>query len=369
MRRSFGVVVCLLLVCFAQVGNALAEEAYPEKIASKEVTSANIAATEAEIRKTRGTLVLYFENDLFYDTDRYYTNAVQARYITPPLRSLSENDLLPDALDMFMDGAQNLQHSGSTQYNISIGFGQVLYTPEDTDTTVLQKDDRPYAAHLYGFFALHAKQDMMMDTTELTLGMVGPSAQGETAQNEVHRMRGMETSKGWNNQLRDEPTAMLTWTRNYRLNSDAGAAGWGWDILPYHSLTAGNVLTQAAVGGEMRYGWNLPRDFGTSLIRPGASIDAPTDNPALQRNDDEFGWYLFAGTEGRAVARNMFLDGNTWRSSHHVTKNNFVGELNGGVAFLISGMRVAYNHVYVTKEFTKQNGGQNYGSISLAVPF
>lgn len=349
MKRMFWSVCCLLLLVCAQ--------------------SAYAAAEEAEAGKSRGTFVLYFENDLFYNTDRYYTNAVQARYITPPLRALSENAFLPDALDGLMDGAQQFHSRESKQYNISIGLGQVLYTPDNTATPELQRYDRPYAAHLYGFIALHAKQDMMMDTTELALGIVGPSAQGETAQNEVHRLRDMETAKGWNNQLRDEPTAMLTWTRNYRLNPDAGGAGWGWDVLPYHSLTVGNVLTQAAAGGELRYGWNVPRDFGTSLIRPGASIDAPTDNPDLQQKNDGFGWYFFAGAEGRAVARNMFLDGNTWRNSHSVAKNSFVAELNGGVAVIIDGIRVAYNHVYVTEEFSRQKSGQNYGSITVAVPF
>ena len=331
--------------------------------------SAHAAEDDTSVRKTKGSLVLYFENDLFYSTDKYYTNAVQARYITPPLRSLSENAILPQALDGLMDEAQKLQHSGTKQYNVSIGFGQALFTPKDTDISTLQRHDRPYAAHLYGFLALHAKQAMMMDTGEVTVGIVGPSAQGETAQNEVHRFRGMETAKGWHNQLRDEPTLMLTWTRNYRVNPNAGAVGWGWDILPYHSLTAGNALTQATAGTELRYGWNLPRDFGTSVIRPGANIDAPTDNPALQRKSDDWGWYVFTGGEGRAIARNIFLDGNTWRSSHHVTKNNFVAELNAGVAFIVGGVRVAYNHVYITEEFSNQSGGQNYGSITMTIPF
>lgn len=350
MRRVLFNGFLLLALCFAQPAHAAEED--------------------AGTQKTRGKLVLYFENDLFYDTDKYYTNAVQARYITPPLRSLSDSGGFSGAFDGLIDESEKQQHPGTTQYNISFGVGQALFTPKDTDTSALQKNDRPYAAHLYGFVALHAKQAMVMDTAELTLGIVGPSAQGETAQNEVHRLRGMEIARGWHNQLRDEPTLMLTWTRNYRLNENAGAVGWGWDILPYHSLTAGNLLTQAAVGTELRYGWNLPRDFSTSIIRPGSGVDAPTDNPALQRKSDEWGWYLFAGTEGRAIARNMFLDGNTWRSSHHVTKNNFVADFNVGLAFIVNGMRIAYNHVYVTEEFEKQKGGgQNYGSITMTIPF
>jgi lipid A 3-O-deacylase len=38
-----------------------------------------------------------------------------------------------------------------------------------------------------------------------------------------------------------------------------------------------------------------------------------------------FGWCLFASFEGRAVARNIFLDGNTFTDSHSIDKKTFVG--------------------------------------------
>ena len=326
---------------------------------------ARAADSEPESGKSRGSLVLYFANDLFYDTDKYYTNAVQIRYITPSL------DLFPTvAPPEGRSAGPETQPPKVREYFMSFGAGQALFTPENTATTELQKNDRPYAAHLYGFAALHIKRPMTMDTAELSLGVVGPSALGEAAQNEIHRLRGFELAKGWRNQLHDEPALMLTWTRNYRLNEEAGAIGWGWDLLPYHSLTAGNVLTQAAVGAEVRYGWNLPGDFTTSVIRPGSGIDASATNPALQRKNDGWGWYVFAGAEGRAIAHTIFLDGNTWTDSHSIEKRPLVGEVSAGVALLISGMRITYQHVYMTKEFRAQKGGgQNYGSITLTIPF
>ena len=323
----------------------------------------SVSATEPEPAKNRGSLVLYFANDLFYDTDKYYTNAVQIRYITPPL-DLFPAVVSPDAL------ADAPQPPTIREYFISFGVGQALFTPENTASTELQKNDRPYAAHLYGFAALHIKRPVIMDTLELSLGVVGPSALGETAQNEVHRMRGFELANGWRNQLHDEPAVMFTWTRNYRLNENAGSVGWGWDILPYHSLTAGNVLTQAAVGAELRYGWNLPRDFSTSVIRPGSGIEGTSANPALRRKSNGWGWYVFVGAEGRAIAHNIFLDGNIWTDSHSIEKKPFVGEFSGGVALLINGMRLTYQHIYISREFRAQRGGgQNYGSITLAIPF
>ncbi len=336
--------------------------------------SLNITAFAMASEKTDGdeptsTLVLYFENDLFYKNDGYYTNAVKFRLISPPLAKLAESGVLPGIFDGLLENIERLQHSNTIQYNISGGAGQSIYTSGDTKISELQKDDRPYAGFLYGFLALHAKQAHMMDTFELTAGIVGPSALGKPAQNEVHRLRGIRTAKGWGNQLHDEPVGMLTWGRNYRLNPQSAWSGWNWDILPYHTLTAGNVLTQATIGSEVRLGWNLPPSFGSSQIRPGSSVRAPNPDGEQGRTRKAWGFYFFAGAEGRGVARNIFLDGNTWKNSHSVSKEPFVGELNFGAAVTINTVQIAYQHVYLTEEFKKQSGGQNYGSITITVPF
>ncbi len=368
------VISALLLVCCLQVVALAKSVSTGAEENSSQAPSATQPLEEPnnqKIQKTPAiaTVVLYFENDLFYDTDKYYTNAVQLRLISPPLNRLIDNKILPDVFDGLLDKTEDIQ-SNTLQYNLSAGFGQIIYTPEDTDARELQQEDRPYAGHLYGFLAIHAKRQHIMDTAELRFGIVGPSALGEQAQNETHRFRGFDTAKGWQHQLRDEPTLGLTWTRNYRLNHEAVNNGWNWDALPYHSLTAGNALTQAAAGVELRYGYNLPGSFASSQIRHGSGIDAPLPEDKRHLQTDKLGYYLFAGLEGRAIAHNIFLDGNTWKSSHSVDKNIFVGEFNLGVALIYDGMRIAYNHVYKTKEFENQSGsGQHFGSITLSFPF
>ncbi|WP_178139292.1 lipid A deacylase LpxR family protein [Desulfovibrio litoralis] len=344
-------------------------DAYAEKDKNQADSEQDKQNTEDTIVIPKGSLTIYFENDLFYNTDKYYTNAVQMRFVSPPLASFADNNILPDFCDELLNKIQKLQDEDNIQYNVSIGMGQSIYTPKDTYTTLLQKDDRPYAGYLYGFLALHAKQETQMDTFELTGGIVGPSALGEQSQNEVHRIRGFETANGWEHQLRDEPAFMFSWSRNYRLNKDSAWSGWNWDILPYHTMSVGNIFTQATIGSEFRFGWNLPSSFGTSLIRPGSSVDAPTPRSKKSVEEQQYGYYLFAGAEGRAVAHNIFLDGNTWKDSHSIEKNNFVGELNGGVAVTINEVRISYTHVFTTREFKGQPRPQNYGSITVMMPF
>ncbi|MDL2260152.1 lipid A deacylase LpxR family protein [Deltaproteobacteria bacterium OttesenSCG-928-K17] len=321
-------------------------------------------------KRAVGAVSIYLENDIFYNTDQYYTNAFKVRFISPSLNSLADNGISHDFFDGLMDKVEQIGRSKATQYNVSIGFGQSLYTPNDTQVKTLEVDDRPYAAHLYGFLGLHIKEPRLMDTYELSLGMVGPAALGRQTQNTVHRIKGVDTAKGWANQLHNEPAVGLSWTRNYRVLPNGEGPGWNWNILPYHSVTLGNVLTQAAVGTEMRFGYNLPRSFGTSQIKPGSSVNAPSDSPLESGQDPDWNIYFFAGAEGRAVARNIFLDGNTWKSSHSVKKKPFVGELNAGLAVTINGITVSYNHVYLTREFKKQPvKKQEYGSINITIPF
>ncbi|UZP65915.1 lipid A deacylase LpxR family protein [Desulfovibrio mangrovi] len=312
------------------------------------------------------TLILYFENDLFGGTDQYYTNAVRVTAISPDLVNWAESRDLPDMLD---NAIMSLPFAGDDDalYNVSLSLGQSIYTPSDTQARGLQEDDRPYAGFLYGAVGLHAKKGRRLDTLEFTLGVVGPYALGETAQNEVHSLRHLKTAKGWDNQLHNEPGLMVAWERTFRMNKELGT-GWDWDALPHFGATAGNVMTYANAGGELRFGWNLPSDFGTSLIRAGGGVGAPTSDDDPRVNGD-FGFYFFLGTDVRGVARNIFLDGNTFVQSHHVEKKNLVADINGGIAFIIGGWRIAYTHVVRTEEFVEQDKEQHFGSLQLSYSF
>jgi hypothetical protein len=78
---------------------------------------------------------------------------------------------------------------------------------------------------------------------------------------------------------------------------------------------------------------------------------------------------LFAGVEGRAVARDIFLDGNTFRDSPSVDKENFVGDFEIGIAATYGSMRASFTQIYRTKEFKGQKGNDRFGAISLSWRF
>ena len=131
------------------------------------------------------------------------------------------------------------------------------------------------------------------------------------------------------------------------------------------TVGVGNVRDYLQTGVSFRLGQGLNSDFGVPRIQPGLS---GTDAYAQTR---PFAWYVFAGADGQAVARDLFLDGNTWRSGGpHVSKKWYVGEMQAGLAVMYRGLRVSYTQTWQTEEFHGQKGGLfNFGSLAVSAKF
>ena len=312
------------------------------------------------------------ENDFFGGhSDEHYTNGLRLAWASPDLAALAPE--LPDWFTPYLDLYPFLT-SGERQHNITMALGQNLYTPQDTQATELQEDDRPYAALGYFTLGLVSKDPWQMDGIETTLGMVGPAALGEEVQNSFHQLISDDTAKGWDNQLENEPAVMVSWQHIWRLTRQDLGADFGLDLLPHVGASLGNIETGARIGGEARLGWNLPLDFGTGLLSMGNGVSAPAEcdqDDGLPEQDptDFYGFHLFAGWDMRYVAHTIFLDGNTFADSHSVDKLPFVNEVYAGASLLVGPAKLTYTLVHRTDEFKGQEGGQTYGSLNLTLTF
>ena len=83
----------------------------------------------------------------------------------------------------------------------------------------------------------------------------------------------------------------------------------------------------------------------------------------------DFGWYLCAGVDGRGVARNIFLDGNTFRDSRSVDKEPWVGDLQFGFVLAWRQVRLSYTHILRSREFKGGEGRDEFGAVSISIPF
>ncbi len=82
-----------------------------------------------------------------------------------------------------------------THRNLVVTFGQQIFTPSDIDRTTVDPDDRPYAGWLYLGLGYNQNNDRWMDSTQLNIGVIGPAALGQEAQDFIHDLRGFENSK------------------------------------------------------------------------------------------------------------------------------------------------------------------------------
>ena len=79
---------------------------------------------------------------------------------------------------------------------------------------------------------------------------------------------------------------------------------------------------------------------------------------------------LFAGVEGRAVAHNVFLDGNLLTTSPSVKKNVLVGDAVAGLEiFNRVGSRIAVSATYRSKEYATQVSPHIFGSLDASFKF
>jgi lipid A 3-O-deacylase len=326
----------------------------------------SLTATSAA--PSSGAVGIYLENDLFGGTDRYYTSGAKISWSSRDLANLADSPYSSPFLGLF-DLLPYINEK-AYQKNLLFSIGQNIYTPEDTDTPSLITDDRPYAGYLYIGLGVAWKTAEIRNTLALNVGVVGPWSLARQTQRLVHDARGNDHPRGWANQLHNELGLTAVYLRNWRWPKQATRSGLGWELLPHAGAAAGNVQTYANMGGELRIGLNLPDDFGTSAISPAESSSTPVDGSlASSRSRLDFGVYLFSRVDGRLVAHNIFLDGNTFAESHSVDRKLWVADLSAGLGVNYKNTKVAYNLVYRTEEFKGQKGPQVFGTVSVNFSF
>jgi lipid A 3-O-deacylase len=317
------------------------------------VVAALLCASPADAQQgdPQGVFTFVVENDLFSrdNADKHYSNGVRISWMSPDSGG-------PSGLWELGEWVPLIDLKARRRTGFTLGHN--LYTPENRIF-----NDRPYGAFLYAGLAFQSQSDTQLNTVELDVGVVGPAALGKQIQNNFHRVIGSEEAHGWHNQLQNEPGVALVFERKWRYLAET-AGGYGIDVTPHVAGSIGNVFTYGGAGLTFRLGEDLSVDFGPPRIRPSLPGSASFDKPL-----DRFAWYLFAGGEARAVARDIFLDGNTLGSEQSIEKRPFVLDLQAGLAVVISQTRISYTQVWRSKEFDGQRKGDYFGSFSISTKF
>jgi len=298
----------------------------------------------------------YFENDVFFKSDSDYTDGSRLSVLLYRPNAKEEWLAIP-----FLTASEKANF-------ISFSVTQQIFTPEDLTRKDLIEDDRPYAGWLYFEMGLHQSSPTDLDSLMVQVGIVGPASGMEQMQNLVHKLTGSNLPQGWDNQLNNEVGLQLNYQHKWRY---LPKPLWGIEssVVPYMGGEFGNISIQARTGVLLRMGWNVPEDFGSSAINGGNENGIPVRRRCLFTPSEPWSLNFLLAAGGSLVARDIFLDGNTFSDSHSVEKYPVRGYGSFGFSGRYKNFSLDYINTYYTREFKTEKNGHSVGSVILSYIF
>lgn len=283
------------------------------------------------------SLSIQYDNDLFTQTDRYYTQGIQLKYTSVTFNYSLLNrmmQLLP------VSKAQTLTISG-------IKLTHAVFTPSDLGASRPLLNDRPYAGYLYLAY-FHEQQDTLLQqilTTELQVGVMGRPAFAEGMQKTIHDVVNGEQPQGWDNQI--APDAIVGYT------------------IKYEKAVLGRVQ-QSCVGvfGEAA--------LGTLITSLSIGAKARLDNYSIG-HPAKLRLQVYASSQVKGIAYNATLQGGIFNPNSVYTidqphLNRWLLHHNIGGQLTYANLSIGYVWHFLSPEFT-WGETHRWGSIWLEVGF
>lgn len=323
----------------------------------------------------RGYLTFYLDNDLFAGTDRNYTNGVRLSWISedqPLFDFLPAKGLLeriasdPQSVGLLAGFHPDSVREERLTFNYGLSLTQLMFTPEDLESTVQPPGERRYAGWLGLGFSVHARDRRAVNSVELILGTTGPRSLAKEAQDLVHDLRNFDRFQGWDEQIPNEVTLDLSFLQKRRATFlPEGPRGLRADGLFEWGTRLGTFRTAARLGGFFRLGFNLPTDFSD----PRLSAVAYSHRYFDSRDDRTRDWsaYLLFGATGNGILHDATLDGPLFRSfDTGNTREPWVGELFLGFGLRWQTVEFSYVHTWRSREFEEKGSGTfDFGSLAV----
>jgi len=295
----------------------------------------------------------YFEDDIYTKTDDGYSAGER----------LSLLYYIPDE-DYPVYNAFFL-NLGETYSYFTFAITNQIFTPTDTKTTNLIVDDRPYAGWTYLEAGVHRSSSNHLRSLSLKIGMIGHSSYSKEIQNGFHALIGNDSTNGWDHQLNNELGVNLKYTHKWLFKTKS-IKSFEISAVPFMSSELGNIAINVTGGINWRFGWNIPKDFGVSSVDIGADPGIPVygEYENMKKKTWSFSFNLMAA--GSGVARDIFLDGNTFSDSHSVEKENFVYYYGFGFTVRYENFVFDFIEINNSKRFKIEEHGHGVGTMVVS---
>lgn len=290
-----------------------------------------VPAAQAQVRVT-------IDNDLFgprgageKPPDYEYTHGTRISWRAKPLSPL-----------------RRLIGGGDSTWLGRFEVGQEIYTPRH-DAAEPLPGERLYAGWLYASATAERVRGRGARSLSIGVGVTGRPSLAEPVQTTLHRIAGYRAPLGWRHQLPFEPGLVVRYRESLSVVDAGDARRTSFVLAPEWGAAAGNVRTAADAGLRASVGWRAWPDSGGKPRRSG------------------FGVYALGGARQVWVARDVFLDGSTFRGGPRVSKLPWVRQADVGIGVRTRRAEVRYQAVWRGREYRTQDEPHRWGSITLII--
>ena len=290
-----------------------------------------------------------YENDFFTGTDEYYTQGIRWQYLNPKLKNFFVNKVL-------------LSMPFSTINYYGLSFVRDGFTPSSIRHSYIQYGDRPYAGYsLLG--AIHiCKDDVKKEglTSELSMGMIGPSSGANVSQMTIHRWLHNLQPLGWVNQIQND------FALKYEVTIEKGLINkihW-MDLTGFVNTRLGTLYDDFSSGLLLRIG--VINSYFKDI---GYGKSSHYDEVNYKKHQ----FYFYFKPREEVVSYNATLEGGMFdkKSVYTIPPVNVEGivyQVYSGFAYNCRSFTVSYSYAVLTREFS--TGTTHFwGSINLGLCF
>ncbi|MCK9451687.1 MAG: lipid A deacylase LpxR family protein [Bacteroidales bacterium] len=288
-------------------------------------------------------LLITFDNDIFAETDYYYTNGFSIGLIHPWFNNRLFYRLMPGL--------------GQVPLNLyGMRIQQQMFTPYNPEAVEVIPDDRPFAGVLLAeFFKLSNRSDKgLFLQTSFRLGVIGPASLAGVLQSSAHELK----PTGWDYQIANDLliNVDMNLQKAFKINKYIEMAG-GVDV------GLGTYKTYMGASAQLRAG-NF-RSFSNNISSSTIGL--------IPRFDKSISYWFFLEPAFHFVAYDATLNGGMLNKSsphrfsydqiHHLTT-----QFNAGFSVFYRNTGLSLRWTRISPEFI---GGKkhNWGNISLTHNF
>jgi len=268
---------------------------------------------------TNNYIGVNFDNDIFNNTDYYYTNGIKIEY-TSPVFAWS-----PLSFAMLPYRRSSMNYHG-------MNIVQNMYTPTNPDVAEVMAEDRPFAAYLY---LGHSRNTLDVERSyrqfsELVIGLIGPGSLGGFVQAQIHSIE----PRGWDNQIENDLVL------NYTATFEKGIVHTnGFDLNGFGTMQAGTLYDNAGGGLRIRAGKLNPYFAMPGLAKPDSHEG---------KHGYKWQYGIFAKAKVKLVLYNATLQGGMFNRTSSYTIP--AGDIERVLLEAGAGIYVAYKQLGLTLE-------------------